>query len=164
VPDHDRPVRPTDELKRIVGDGVLKAVTTVDQAYAAPQERSFWETGPLAGVEIRNHPGGGIPAFLGSQVKGTGLQDIHSWVSNALGERRPVVDSAADTVNEYIRGVRNLAPKQTGNLSKSGAGQVISDGAVVYDRPPEVPRLSKEELAAGRHRRVRPDRKRKRAF
>lgn len=153
-----------DELKEIIGDGVLKATNTVNQVYAAPQSRGFWETGPLAGVHIRNHPGGGIEDFLGSQIQGTGMRDMLTWVAQAIGEKRPIAESAADTVDDYIRGVRNLAPKQTGNLSKSGAGQVTSDGVVVYDRPPEVPRMSKEQLKALNTSRQAGRPPRKRAF
>ena len=37
--------------------------------YAVPQHEGFWKTGPLAGVEIKNHPLGGQSKYLEGPVK-----------------------------------------------------------------------------------------------
>ena len=44
--------------------------------------------------------------------------------------------------------VEITAPREWGDLRKSGHPQVTQGGRTIYDRPPKAARLSKEELAA----------------
>lgn len=141
-----------DELIRLVGGaGDLTAEVDVNQVYA-----QYQETDGRYDRRVHNrpfiHPRGGISGFLGSQIEGFGYRAVVGWVEDALAERRTCAEAARDTVDEIIRGVRNLAPVLEGNLRRSGAGKVTDNGAIVYDRPPEVARLSEAELKAIRRR------------
>lgn len=136
------------ELKRIVGTGKLDATVTVAQVYAAPQERSFWETGPLAGVRIRNHPGGGGGNFLGSQIAERAPHELQSWLSRAISDRIPTIDSARQFGEAVAKGVETRAPVEFNNLRRSAAVTVTDDGAVVFEKPATVPRLSRDQLRA----------------
>jgi hypothetical protein len=55
-----------------------------------------------------------------------------------------------------------LTPKETTVLARSGHPTVTDEGALVYDRAPEVPRLSDEELRAIHNRGVTIHRRRRR--
>lgn len=140
-----------DVLQQLVGDGDLVAENVVDQVYANFQHNDGRDD-PRPMKRPFTHPRGGIANYLGSQVEGFGHREIVGWVEDAFAERRSCAEGARDTVDEFIRGVQNLAPRKEGNLRRSGAGKVIDGGVIAYDRPPEVPRLSEAELKAIRRR------------
>lgn len=58
------------EPAHITGNGVEAKVATGGEAgaYAAVQEKGRWDSGPLAGVTIRNHPGGGGSHYMRSTL------------------------------------------------------------------------------------------------
>jgi hypothetical protein len=134
-----------DRLKENVGHGKLECVVTVDQVYAWNQHEGFWRTGPNAGVVIRNYPRGGQGKYLEQPL----LQHASAYFMEAAREAlhdhglegafRKAGDDLLDKVHE-------LAPRENDILRNSVRVQVISDGHVVYDRPPVFPRLSAEEL------------------
>lgn len=47
----------------------VEATVRYDSVYAAPQHEGGWESGPLAGVRIRNHPKGGQSKFLETPLR-----------------------------------------------------------------------------------------------
>lgn len=137
------------ELKRIVGSGTLTASVTVDQVYASSQHEGGWISGPNAGKRIRNHPRGGDKNFLGGPIEERAETELHSWMSRAIGDRIPTIESARRFGDEVARGVDSArTPILYGNLRKSAAVTVTDDGAVVYHKPAAVPRLSREQLRA----------------
>jgi hypothetical protein len=57
-------------------------------------------------------------------------------------------DAMADNMEDMSEQIYLLAPWEFGDLRASGHPSVASGGATVYDRPPNVGRLSEEELRA----------------
>lgn len=132
-------------LKDMVGSPIGGDVT-VDQVYAAPIERGFWETGPLAGHT--NHPRhGGQTHFLRDGLHENADLYLQNLADDALepgGLYRAMVDNV-----EYLSAqVEQRAPVEFDNLRRSAHPTVTRDGGVVYDRAPAVTRLSREELNA----------------
>lgn len=135
-----------DILDHIVGHGDITGTLEVNQVYAAPIERGFWVTGPLAGHT--NHPRhGGQTHFL----RDTFVESAPAWMARIAervlepdGQRGAMVDA----MEEASAQVAVRAPVEFGDLRRSGHPYVTEDGAVVYDRPPAVERLSRAELEA----------------
>lgn len=63
-------------------------------------------------------------------------------------ELREAAISAAEDLSDDVF---ELAPLEFGDLKASGHPSVTDDGAVVYDRAPNVGRLSEEELRIKGH-------------
>lgn len=61
-----------------------------------------------------------------------------------------LVSAATRIAEDGAKMVREHAPVEFDNLRRSGHPTVVDDGTTVYDRPPEVPRLSEDELKAER--------------
>lgn len=141
-------------LGDIVGGGRLTGRVVVDQVYAQPIHEGVWATGPLAGHA--NHPRhGGEQQFLTRP-----LVEGHPGYLQRLADRalRPggLHDGMRDSMEDLAGEVARRAPIEFGDLRGSGHPIVTDEGATVYDRPPVVPRLSREELAAkGRLRELR---------
>lgn len=133
-----------DALKEIVGQGRLEGSVEFDQLYAFNQEVGYWED--FLGHEGPKEMERGHPHFLGGSL---------------TAEADPIMESMADhflkegpTVG-MIEGAERLAdtsaaaaPVEFGDLADSAHPMVTDDGAVVYDRPPVVPRLDEDQLAA----------------
>lgn len=136
-----------DRLAEQVGHGTLEGSLVVDQVYAAPQERGFWETGPNAGVLIRNHPIGGQEHFLSEPVD-VNRDDYTRKLADGALDERGLYEAMVDNMEHLSAQVGFLAPVQFGDLRRSGHPTVTDDGALTYDRPPGVERLSAEELRA----------------
>ena len=82
--------------------------------------------------------------------------------------QRPLMDGYRDYLGDYARTVLSdggqaamrrsmehlsdqveiTAPREWGDLAKSGAPKVTQGGRTLYDRPPKAARLGKEELRA----------------
>lgn len=129
------------ELERRVGHGDLVGSLAVDQPYAATQEVGYWKTGPLAGVIIRNHPGGGQSHALGDSLLVNAERYLRR-LSYEPFEPRGLVTAMIDNVEDLAAEYRDRAPRESGALSDSGHPTVTDDGETAYDRPPVVPRLS----------------------
>lgn len=135
----------TRELQEIVGDGDLEGKLTVDQRYAAVQEVGYWETGPNAGVIIRNHPRGGGSHYLSDPLFENAERYMHN-LSQRVYEPGGLTGAMADNMEDLSREVHERAPRETDALRNSGHPTVTSDGETVYDRPPVIPRLSDADL------------------
>jgi hypothetical protein len=128
-------------LAEDVGTGRLVASCEVDQVYAHYQHE---------GLDF-DHPRGGQAKYLEQPLfeRRTGyLQRLARETLSPGGPVRAMTHAADDLVSA----VAEKAPVEFGDLRASGHGKVVDDGTVVYDRPPEVPRLSDEELRV-KHRR-----------
>lgn len=121
------------ELAQRVGSGRLSGSVERDQAYAQFQhedmslvhengQAKYQETALLAGHE------GYLRTLAGAVLDG----DLEQTMAEVM--ERLDGDSAA------------LTPKDTTILARSGHPRVRSGGQVVFERAPEVPRLSEEEL------------------
>jgi hypothetical protein len=133
------------KLSEQVGHGKLEGRLKVDQVYAAPQERGFWETGPNAGRVIRNHPGGGQTHFLSEALTENHLSYLKSLARRALDEFG-LQGEMADSMEDLDREMYHRAPRDFEDLRNSGHPTVTDDGKVVYDRAPRRPRLTEGAL------------------
>lgn len=123
-----------DVLKELVGDGDLVGKLEVDQVYAHYQHE---------GMDLR-HPHGGQAKFLETALhQGSYFDAIASTILEG-GGRQAMVDGVEQLDNDSA----GLTPKEATVLARSGHPTVTDQGAVVYDRAPEVPRLSEAELRA----------------
>lgn len=126
------------ELAERVGDGLLRGQVVVDQAYAQNQHESSWF----------KHPEGGKAYFLRdplfSQMQGD-YQDLADAVLNE-DDNKTLADVMADNMERLSAAVYEQAPLDFGDLKASGHPMVMDGEETVYDRKPNVHRLSPEEL------------------
>lgn len=128
-----------DHLIEATGEGKLVGSVEVDQIYAHYQE---------ANDHLR-HPRGG---------KAHALQDsLFEQSKKYMRElaKRTVTKDGSDIESAMIDNMEHLseqyfqhAPVEWGDLKASGHPTVTSDDATIYDRPPNMHRLSKDELEA----------------
>lgn len=125
-----------EELKLKVGDGLLDIRVEFNQAYAHRQHEDL----------TFKHPHGGGPQYLRKALyEGVGVY----LTFLAQGVLSTDLDSAAIAVSEmFANRASNNAPVRAANLRGSAHPSVISNGAVIYDRPPAIPRLDPEEIEA----------------
>lgn len=133
-----------DVLSDLVGHGDLVGSVKVDQVYAAVQHEGYWVSGPMAGHSIhRGHL---------KYLEGPLLAHVDQYmteIADRLLEQGP--DQAMEAnMRNLVTLVLINAPVELDNLRRSASGKVTSDGAVVWDQPAEVPRLSSGELRAER--------------
>lgn len=140
-----------DELKRLVGNGSLEVIITVDQRYAHYQATDGRDDPRVMRRPFR-HPRGGVSGFLSRQIDARGRGELRDWVRRIFEHSTPV-EGAKTTVDELVKGVFELAPRETGDLRRSGSGKVFDNHRLAHDRPPDVPRLSESALRARRRRR-----------
>lgn len=125
-----------------MAEGDLKGNVTVDQVYAKYQHER---------LDLK-HPRGGKARYLADPL----YQNASSYLQNIAdsvledGGVRGMTESMQRLSNEvYLN-----APVEFNDLKNSGHPSVTSNGVTVYDSPPNVPRLTEEELRAkGRLRR-----------
>lgn len=130
------------ELKQIVGAGTLKGSVEVDQIYAMYQHESVW----------LHHPHGGQAKYLETPLM-IHYPDWYGKMASRCYEPDGLQDEMINAMRELVKGVEEYAPREFGNLRHSGHAVVENDGAVVFDQPPEVPRLSEAEIRAEYRRR-----------
>lgn len=131
-----------DELAERVGHGTLRGTVKVDQVYAHVQHEDL----------TYQHPRGGGPKYLEGPLHEQHRDYLERVARATLGEEGP--DPAMADAMESLSGeVSRKAPVEFGDLRESGHPSVTSDGEVVYDRPPETPRLTDEQLRSKNHRR-----------
>lgn len=92
------------------------------------------------------HPNGGQAKFLETALHthaNTYLETIAAQILEG-----GAVEAMTDAVEQLDDDSASLTPKEATVLARSGHPTVTDNGAVVYDRAPEVPRLSEAELRA----------------
>jgi hypothetical protein len=126
------------ELSSLVGHGDLEGSVVVDQVYAHYQH---------VRLDLR-HPRGGGPLYLTKPL----LKNMDVYFERIAretlneGPRKGMEWCVEDLAG--IGGVATYAPREFGDLRKSGHPSIRDDGALVYDRAPEQHRLSEAELKA----------------
>lgn len=125
----------TDALEGKVGEGVLDGSVTVDQVYALYQHE---------GADF-NHPRGGEAFYL--------ARPLMENRDELLGAFRAVIEGDATCVEVMTADVEALAdaipvraPVEFNVLRQSASPAVEDNGAEVYHRPPNMPRLTQAEL------------------
>jgi len=90
------------------------------------------------------HPHGGQAKFLETALhSGNSFAAIAATILDGGGRQAMV-----DAVEKLDDDSASLTPKEATVLARSGHPTVTDQGATVYDRAPEVPRLSEAELRA----------------
>lgn len=124
------------ELSQRIGFGDLVGSVVVDQVYAKYQHER---------VDLK-HPRGGEHHYLGQPLTDhreeyfTMIADTTLNEGPQEGMKKAVEDLAG------MGGVEGHAPFLWGDLHHSGHPSVTDDGHLIYDRPPQVHRLTEAEL------------------
>lgn len=131
-----------DHLSEQVGHGSIEAKVEVDQVYAHYQE---------VHPEFR-HPQGGQAFYLRDGLYENMDRYMGTAAERLVTPEGSEIKTAMKDVSEHLsREVFERAPREWGDLRASGHPTVTDNGEVIYDRPPNVGRLSEEELRA-KHR------------
>jgi hypothetical protein len=133
-----------DELQAIVGEGLLIGHVSFDQVYAVNQHEGDWLNfmGRYGPKTMKR----GRPHFLSDPLTG-GSNEFMSTIADHVLIDGPTPGMVQD-VEQLADESAAEAPVEFGDLAGSAHPQVTDDGALVYDRPPMVPRLSEAELDA----------------
>lgn len=125
-----------EQLREMVGsrERTLRGSVVVDQVYAHYQHEH---------LEF-HHPRGGRAKFLEAPLMEHFREYLKRYADSLLrdgghGAMRDAVEHLSDQVELQ-------APREWGDLLKSGHPMVELGGTVIYDREPKVHRLTKEEL------------------
>lgn len=134
------------ELMDRVGDGIMVGEVVVNQVYAAPIERGFWVSGPLAGHTNQPRHGGQHhylrdPLFAGAPL-------YWQQVADRVFEPDGIYLAMVDNVEVISAQVAVLAPVEFGDLRRSASPRVYDNGHEVYYRAPGVERLSEAQIDA----------------
>jgi hypothetical protein len=135
-----------DELKRQVGKGHLKGEVEVNQAYAHYQHDH---------PEF-HHPDGGKAFYLRDPLFAGANGYMRNLADKVITEAGSDIETAMAENMESLstEGVYAEAPWEFGDLRASGHPMVTSDGEKIYDRAPQVARLTEDELRAKGHLRA----------
>lgn len=125
----------TDALLAQVGDGPLEMHLHVDQVYARYQHE---------GLEFA-HPRGGMAKYLEVPFFAHAGGHLSALADGTLDNLRGAAVRVAEAMDDDMH---DNAPVEFDQLRRSGHPTVTDNGAVVYDRPPDVPRLSEAALRA----------------
>jgi hypothetical protein len=123
------------ELSEKVGHGDLVGRVVVDQVYAHYQHERL----------DLNHPRGGGPKYLEQPLFEHRDEYMEKLARSLFDDVRKGMEHCMEDL-AGIGGVEGHAPFLWGDLHHSAHPSVEDDGTVVYDRPPQVHRLTKAEL------------------
>lgn len=130
-----------DRLNEHVGTGRLKGSCRVNQVYAKYQHER---------ADLR-HPDGGQAFYLRDPLFSTMDESMQELASKAFESDGGLKGGMKDWAEKMSRKVFELAPLEFGDLKASGHPKVEDNGATIYDRPPNMHRLSEEELRIKGH-------------
>lgn len=134
----------SDNLDRLAADlpERMKGGVEVNQVYAHYQHEH---------PEF-HHPGGGQAFYLSEPLFAKIDSYMDRLARGLITERGSSLRQAMiEDMEDLSREVYNRAPWEFGDLRASGHPTVAEDGELVYDRPPNVHRLSEEELRIKHH-------------
>jgi hypothetical protein len=123
-----------DVLRKQVGNGTIVASVVVDQVYAHYQHEHL----------DFHHPRGGTAKYLEGPLY-EHYRDYLEWYARDVLTDGGVkaMERAAEHLSDQVE---LTAPREWGDLGKSGHPTVTRDGRTVYDRAPKVNRLTEDEL------------------
>jgi len=124
-----------DELDAEVGHGDLDMSVTVDQVYAMYQHDN---------PEFK-HPRGGEAYYLAAPLSEKWPEMVDRFSDVIAGDASPV-EVWSVNAEELAGDVAERAPVEFIVLRQSAHPEVTDDGALAYDRPPTIPRLTQAEL------------------
>lgn len=125
------------ELKRMTGmPDRLVGTVTVDQVYAHFQHER---------VDL-HHPRGGEAKYLERPLLEHFRVYLSDYARTVLHDGgHPAIERSMEHLSDQVE---YTAPREWGDLRKSGHPEVRLGQRVIYDRPPKVHRLTAEELRA----------------
>ena len=124
-----------DALKEMTGRSMTASVV-VDQVYAHYQHER---------LELK-HPRGGKAKYLEQPLYDNYGGYLREYAANVLRDGgRSSMKNAAEHLSDQVE---ITAPREFGDLLRSGHPSVTQAGHVIYDRPPKQHRLSEPELRA----------------
>lgn len=126
-----------DELIKATEEDLVGTLT-VDQVYAHIQEVS----------EHFHHPEGGIALALATSLLTKHPEMLHKLAGAVLDGQEAMRNAMAECMEDLNWAYYELAPREFNDLRASGSPEVLEGGQQVYHRPPNVHRLSEEELRA----------------
>lgn len=97
------------------------------------------------GLDFR-HPNGGQAKFLETALHQHASEYLETLAARILDGGG--TEAMSEVVEKLDNDSAGLTPKESTVLARSGHPTVTDEGAVVYNRAPEVPRLSDDELDA----------------
>jgi len=124
------------ELRDMTGsrEGMIRASVEVDQVYAHYQHEH---------LEFR-HPRGGTAKFLEKPLLEHYRDYLDDYARTVLHDGgQEAMKRSAEHLSDQVE---LHSPREWGDLMKSGHPKVAVGQREVYDRPPKVHRLTKEEL------------------
>ena len=126
-----------DELLHMTGSGQrVTAHVVVDQVYAHYQHEHL----------DFHHPRGGMAKYLEGPLYGGYREYLDDYARTVLEDGG---QHAMERSAEHLSGqVETHAPREWGDLMRSGHPSVTEGERTVYDRPPKVNRLTPQELRA----------------
>jgi hypothetical protein len=126
-----------DELIRATEHDLVGSLT-VDQIYAHYQEVG----------DSFNHPQGGIARALATGLLNKYPEIVRKLADAVLDGREAMQQAMIDGMEALNLEYYELAPREFHDLRASGSPEVMEGEEQVYHRPPNVHRLSEEELRA----------------
>lgn len=134
------------ELSEKVGFGVLQGQVEIDQVYAFNIHEGYWLNfmGRDGFKTLVQHTGEGH--FLTTPLLALADHMLDQLADAALDGS--LLATMAENMEELADAAALITPVEFGDLKESGHPTVTDDGALVYDRPPLVGRLSEAELDA----------------
>lgn len=131
------------DLQHQVGDGRLVGALEVDQRYARYQHEE---------LQLR-HTAGRTAKYLERPLLANTTKYMRTLAGAVLDG--DLGKAMADNMEHLSGEVERVAPIDENDLPRSGHPVVTSGGRVVYDRAPQVARLTEEQLKAKAERRGR---------
>lgn len=126
-----------DRLILAVGDGEIEATNDVDQVYARYQHE---------GTDFA-HPRGGKDHYARDPLFGEADKRWGAVADRVLTETGSDLKPAmVDLSEKQAADIVKNAPREYGDLERSSHPRVVDNGVTIYDRPPEVKRLSAADL------------------
>ena len=122
------------ELHRKVGGGEITASVEVNQVYAHYQHEHL----------DFHHPRGGGPRYLQRPLFEHYRDYLTDYARTVLADGgQRAMERSAEHLSDRVE---LDAPREWGDLMKSGHPTVTQDGRVIFDRDPKVHRLTEAEL------------------
>ena len=125
-----------DELRHMVGSGKLVGAVTCDQRYAHFQHERM----------DLHHPRGGQAKYLQKPLMDHYRDYISDYARTVLSDGGQA--AMRRSMEHLSDAVEISAPREWGDLMKSGHPKVTQGGRTLYDRPPKAARLTAQELKA----------------
>lgn len=100
-----------------------------------------------------HHPDGGQAFYLSQPLFAKAKKYLRNVAANVVSKEgyTHIIDAMRENADDLATEVYNRAPWEFGDLRGSAHPKVTADGEVVYNRPPNVKRLTEQELAEKRH-------------